>query len=103
MRTLATDATADQVLDFLASDGTRGEWTYFTDLGEWESLCNLRAERYFVGQLARNLTGRGLAETRRASLGMQVRLTPDGEALARQRERVAIQASAGIELGRIHG
>ena len=33
------------------------------------------------------LAGRGLAEIRRATLGMQLRLTPDGKALAQQRER----------------
>jgi hypothetical protein len=35
MRTLATDATADQLLDYLASDGAGGEWTYYADLAEF--------------------------------------------------------------------
>ena len=34
MRTLATDGTADQLVDYLASDGAGDEWTYFADLGE---------------------------------------------------------------------
>jgi len=38
VQTLATDTTADQLLDYLASDGTGSQWTYYADLGEWESL-----------------------------------------------------------------
>ena len=52
MRTLATDATADQLLDHLASNGAGGKWNYFADLGEWKSRYNLRDERYFVSSLA---------------------------------------------------
>ena len=35
MRTVASDATADQLLDYLASDGTGGKWTYFAGLSDW--------------------------------------------------------------------
>lgn len=97
MQTLATDGTADLLLDYLASDGAGGQWTYFADLGEWESLCNLRDERYFVGRLARNLAGRGLAETRRAALGMQLRLTRAGINMAGERERQLAGAAAEID------
>jgi hypothetical protein len=92
MRTLASDTTADQLLDYLASDGTGGQWTYFADLVDWESLYNLRGERHFIGRLARNLAGRGLVEIRRAALGMQLRLTPAGIELAGRREWEAATA-----------
>ena len=96
MRTLATDGTADQLLDYLASDGAGGEWMYYADLSEWESLYNLLGERHFIGQLARNLACRGLAEIRRTALGVQLRLTPAGIDLAGEREREAARVSAGI-------
>jgi hypothetical protein len=58
------------LLDYLASDGGGDKWTYYADLGDWESLDNLRDESRFVGALARFLASRGLAEVRRAALGM---------------------------------
>ena len=94
MRTLTTDATADQLPDYLASDGAGGERSYFAALGEWQSLYNLCDERHFVSRLARNLVGRELGEIRRAALGMQLRLTPAGIDLAGQRERQSASAAA---------
>jgi len=88
MRTFVTDDTADQLLYCLASAGLGERWTYFADLGEWELLYNLLGEARFIGRLARNLADRGLAETRRAARGMQLRLTPAGLDLAAQRNEV---------------
>lgn len=76
---------ADELADYLASDGQGGNWVYFIDLAEWESLYNLRGERNFVGKLARNLESRELAQTRRAASGMQLRLTAMGIMLPRER------------------
>lgn len=90
MRTLATDATADQLLDYLASDGAGGERICFNELGDWESLYNLRGERSFVGKLARNLACRGLVKIRRATLGMQLRLIPAVISLADERQATVI-------------
>ena len=84
------------MLDYLASDGVGREWTYYTDLAEWESLYNLLGERHFIGRLSRNLAGRGLAIIRRGTEGIQLRLTPAGIALAGEREREAAGVSAGI-------
>ncbi len=86
-RTLATNTTADHLVDFLASNGAGDQWTYFADLGEWEVLYNLQGERHFIGRMARNLAGRGLAEIRRAALGMQLRLTAVGGDFAKQRKQ----------------
>ena len=97
MQTLATDATADQLLDYLASDGAGGEWTYFAHLADWESLYNLRGERHFIGRLARNLAGRELAEVRREAQGMQLRLTPNGESLAEQRAKETAVAQFKVD------
>ena len=74
MRTLANDATADQLLDYPASNGRGADWTRYTDLADWESLYNLLNERGFVGRLAKDLTGQGLAASRRAraAKGMQL-------------------------------
>jgi len=47
-------------------------------------------KRYF-------LAGRGLAEIRRAALGMQLRLTPAGIDLADEREREVAGAAAEID------
>ena len=101
MRSLATNSTADHLVDFLASNGASDQWTYFADLREWEVLYNLLGERHLIGRLARNLSGRGLAEFRRAALGMQLRLTPDGEKLAQHREQEASEAAAGLDWGRM--
>ena len=103
MRTMADDGTADQLLDYLASDGRGGEWTGFADLAEWEPLYNLCGERGFVGRLARNLTGRGLADVRRASSGMQLRLTAAGEALTGERRERLDHALAGLSLCDLDG
>jgi hypothetical protein len=66
---MADDGTADQLLDYLASDGHGAGWTCYADLAEWESLYNLHNERGMVGRLTRNLTGRGLADVRQVLLG----------------------------------
>ena len=85
------------MLDYLASDGAGGEWVYFARLGEWELLYNLRGERNFIGKLARNLAGSELVETRRASKGMQLKLTSTGIGWAGERERYAAGALAAID------
>lgn len=79
------DRTANELLDYLASDGCGGEWVYLSDLAEWESLYNRLGERRFLGKLARNLAARELAKTRRVARGMQLRLTALGVNLANER------------------
>jgi hypothetical protein len=109
MRTPATDDTANQLLDYLASAGTGAEWVPVADLGEWESLYNLRGEAGFADRLADALAGRGLAEVRESKVGKsshrrsrkptgaELRLTPAGEALARDRARRADDAARELD------
>ncbi|TWT92174.1 hypothetical protein Pla100_47100 [Neorhodopirellula pilleata] len=65
------------MLEHLGSDGDPG-WVYFRQFGEWELLFNLDNDRRLVPKLIGNLERRGLVETRRASAGMQVRMTDAG-------------------------
>jgi hypothetical protein len=88
--------TANELLDYLASDGCGGEWVYFGDLADWESLYNFRGERNFVGKLARNLATRELAQTRRVAPGMQLRLTALGINLASERANESADALSNI-------
>jgi hypothetical protein len=97
MRTLVTDGTANQLLDYLASDGDGERWTYFADLGEWGLFYNLLGEARFVSRLARNLADRRLAERRRTGRGMQLRLTPAGITLAGERARCADDAAGELD------
>lgn len=112
MRRAATDDTANQLLDYLASAGTGAEWVPVADLGEWEALYNLRGEAGFAGRLADALAGRGLAEMRESKVGKsrnrrsrkpaarsgaELRLTPAGEALARDRARRADDAARELD------
>ncbi len=98
MRRMADESTADQLLDYLASDERGGEWTRYADLAEWESLYNIRGESNLVGRLAQTLAGRGLADVRRASSGMQLRLTPAGKVYAGARSDRLDRALAGLSL-----
>lgn len=88
--------TADELLDYLASDGKGGSWVRFIDLDEWESLYNLHGEKNFLGKLARNLAFRELANARRLSHGMQLRLTNLGVKLARERVQESVDELAAI-------
>jgi hypothetical protein len=97
MRRAVTDNTANQLLDYLASGGTGAEWVPIADLGEWEALYNLRGEAGFVGRLADALAGQGLAEVRWGRAGAELRLTPAGEALARDRARRADDAARELD------
>lgn len=40
----ALERTANELLDYLASDGQGSGWVRFIDLVEWESLYNLHCE-----------------------------------------------------------
>lgn len=97
MRPATDDTTADELLNYLTSAGTGGEWVPFAALGEWEALYNLRGEARFIGRLARNLADRGLAETRRVASGTQLRVTPAGEDLAGERRRIADVAACELD------
>jgi len=98
MRTLATDVCpeygphdidqhADGLLATIADmpAGWHAFIEFDPDVGMLEAGCNLTAWRRYIGACARNLAVRGLAETRRAASGMQLRLTPAGLDLAAQR------------------
>jgi len=98
MRTLTNESTADQLLDYLASDGRGTEWTRFAELAEWETLYNLLDERGFIGRLARDLAARGLSEVRLTADGMQLRLTPVGIARAGRRAEALDGMLAGMML-----
>jgi hypothetical protein len=50
-----------------------------------------------------DLAGGGLADVRRAAAGMQLRLTPAGEALANQREREVAGVWAEFDWSSIAG
>jgi len=65
-------------------------------LPDWRDEARL----VYTRRLARILAARGLAQTRRAAMGMQLRLTPAGIALASEREREAVGALASI--GNLH-
>lgn len=98
MRTLVSESTADQLLDYLASGGCGTEWTSYADLADWETLYNLLGEHGFVGRLTQDLAGRGLAEVRRAAKGMQLRLSPAGEAFAAEHRDRVDRVLAGLSL-----
>ena len=89
--------TANELMDYLASDGQGGNWIYFADLQDLESLYNLRGVQNFVGKLARNLASWKLAQTRREARGIQLRLTSAGIDLASERELEAARALAAID------
>ena len=89
------ESTADQLLDYLASDGGES-WVLFADLDDWQTLYNLRRESRFVGRLARNLAERGLAELRRSAEGMQLRLNDAGRTIAAERQAEAATMLDGV-------
>ena len=79
------ESTASMLLDYLGSDSNLG-WVYFADLDEWELFFNPMKKPRFIGPLARNLIEVGFAETRRASNGMQIRLTDRGRNVWHERD-----------------
>ena len=92
----AIERTANELLDYLTSDGQGGSWVRFIDRVEWESLYNLHSEKNFLGKLARNLACRELSSARRLSHGMQLRLTKLGVKLARERVQESADELAAI-------
>jgi len=60
------------------------------------SLYNLHGEKNFLGKLARNLACQELANARRLSHGMQLRLTNLGVKLARKRVQESAYELAAI-------
>lgn len=77
MRPLAAYATADQLLDYLASDRSVNEWTYYLDLGKWDRQHNFLGERHVIGTLYRNLSVRRLADIRLLAKGLALVGDPD--------------------------
>jgi hypothetical protein len=95
------DRTANELLDYLASDGYGGEWFYLGDLADWGSLYNPTGQANFLSKCVRDLVGRGFAETRRLSAGRQMRLTAAGESFAMERSKAADEAWATVDIGRL--
>jgi len=93
--------TANELLDYLASDGCGCEWVYLGALADWGSLYNPTGQANFHSICVRDLVGRGFAETRRLSAGRQLRLTTAGESFAMERSKAADEAWATVDIGRI--
>lgn len=93
--------TANELMDYLASDGCGGEWVYLGDLADWGSTYNLTSQANFLSKCVGDLVGRGFAETRRLSAGRQVRLTAAGASFAMERSKAADEAWATVDIARI--
>jgi hypothetical protein len=93
--------TANELMDYLASDGSGREWVYLGDLADWGLLYKPTAQANFLSKSVGDLVGRGFAETRRLSAGRQVRLTPLGESFAMERSKAADDAWATVDVGRL--
>jgi len=93
--------TANELLDYLASDGCGSEWVYLGDLADWELFYKPNGQANFLSKCVRDLIGRRFAETRRLSAGRQVRLTAAGESFAMERSKAADEAWATVDIGRI--